>query len=95
MYAKIRRYQFDARNSEELNRKVREGFVPLIKKMPGFVAYYWLDQSEGAGASISVFENKVGAEESVRAAANFVQQQLAGMTLGKPEITQGEVRAHA
>jgi hypothetical protein len=95
MYAVIRRYQFDPRKTEELNRKVREGFVPLIKKTPGFVAYYWLDTGEGVGASLSVFEDKAGAEESVRTAASFVQQQLAGMTIGKPEITQGEVQAHA
>ncbi len=37
---------------------------------------------------------KAGAEESVRLAAEFVQQHLASL-LGKPEITQGEVHAHA
>ena len=44
---------------------------------------------------MGVFEDKAGAEESVRLAAAFVQQHLAGL-LGKPEvITQGEVKAHA
>jgi hypothetical protein len=42
-----------------------------------------------------VFQDKAGAEESVRIAANFVREHLAGMTMSSPEITQGEVQAHA
>ncbi len=95
MYAVIRKYQFDQRNSEELDRKIREVFVPLLKKAPGFVGYYWLDTGEGSGASLTVFQDKAGAEESVRIAANFVRQHLAGITVSSPDITQGEVQAHA
>ena len=94
MYAVIHRYQFDPKESEEINRQVQEGFVPIIRTASGFVAYYWLDTGEGAGASLSVFEDKAGAEESVRLAADYVQKHLAAL-LGKPSITQGEVRAHA
>ena len=94
MYAVTRRYQFDPKESEEINRHVQEGFVPLIRTVPGFVAYYWLDTGEGAGTSLSVFEDKARAEESVRLAADYVQKHLAAL-LGKPSITQGEVRAHA
>ena len=94
MYAVIRRYRFDPNANEEINRQVKEGFVPLIRKAPGFVAYYWLNTGEGEGASFSVFQDKAGAEESVRLAADFVQQHLASL-LGKPEITPGEVQAHA
>jgi heme-degrading monooxygenase HmoA len=95
MYAVIRRYQFDQSASEEVDRNLREHFVPLLKEMPGFVTYYWLNSGAGAGASLSVFESKEGAEESVRAAANFVQQHLSGVTVSKPEIFEGEVQAYA
>ena len=95
MYAVIRRYQFDQSASEEIDRKIREILVPLLKDVPGFVTYYWLNSGEGFGASLSVFESKEGAEESVRAAANFVQQELSGLTISKPEIIEGEVQAHA
>ena len=94
MYAVIRRYGFDPKSSAEINRRVQEGFTPLIRKTPGFVAYYWLDTGAGVGTSLSVFQDKAGAEESVRLAADWVQKNLAGL-LGKPEITEGEVRAHA
>ena len=94
MYAFIRRYQFDPSASEEVDRNIRETLLPLLKDVPGFVTYYWLNSGEGFGASLSVFESKEGAEESVRVAANFAQQHLADIT-SKLEIIAGEVRAHA
>ena len=94
MYAVIRRYQFDPKSSEEISRQIRESFIPLLRKTPGFVAYHWLDTGDGVGASLSIFNDKAGAEESVRLAAAYVQEHLTGL-LGKPEVTQGEVKAHA
>src|SRR5512134_3927177 len=88
MYAVVRRYRFDPNNSEEINRRVKDAFVHLLRKTPGFEAYYWLDTGEGEGASLSVFRDKAGVEESTRIAANFVEQHLASL-LGKPEIIQG------
>jgi hypothetical protein len=95
MYAVIRQYQFDQSGGEEVDRNIRETLVPLLKDVPGFVTYYWLNSGEGSGASLSVFDSKEGAEESVRAAANFVQQHLSGLTMSKAEILEGEVQAHA
>ena len=63
MYAAIRRYTFDPKNSEQLSTKIQEGFVPLMKKIPGFMAYYWLDSGSGAGTSLSVFDQKSSAEQ--------------------------------
>jgi hypothetical protein len=97
MYAVIRRYQFDPSVGEEVDRNVREHLVPRLKAVPGFVTYYWLNTGEGSGASLSVFQSKEGAEESVRVAASFGQQHLylSGLTMSKPEILKGEVQAHA
>ena len=68
--------------------------MPLCTSSAGFEAYYWLDTGEGEGASLSVFRDKAGVEESTRIAASFVEQHLASL-LGKPEIIQGEVHARA
>src|SRR5512132_3056333 len=92
MYAVVRRYRFDPKNSEEIDSRIKDVFVHLLRKAPGFEAYYWLDTGEGEGASLSVFRDKAGAEESTRIPANFVEQHLASL-LGKPEIIQGEVHA--
>jgi hypothetical protein len=94
MYAVIRKYRFDPSASQEISRQIQEGLVPLLRQTPGFVGYYWLDTGKGEGASLNVFEDQAGAEKSNRIAADFVQQHLASQ-LGKPEITQGRVLAHA
>ena len=65
MFAVIRHYHFDPMNSAEIDTAVRENFVPLVSKAKGFVRYYWLDTGKGEGASVSVFKDKAGAEESV------------------------------
>ena len=93
MYAVIRRYQFDPKSSEEISGLVSEGFIPLLRKTPGFVSYNWLDTGNGVGASVCVFQDKAGAEESVRLAASYVQQHMSAL-LGKPEVIQGEVKVH-
>ncbi|MBE7550267.1 MAG: hypothetical protein HS126_38805 [Anaerolineales bacterium] len=55
----------------------------------------WFDNLKlGPGESGIFFEDKAGAEEAVRLAASYVQKHLAAL-LGKPSITQGEVRTHA
>ncbi len=91
MYASVRRYQVDASHAEEIGRKVEEGFVPIISKAPGFIAYYAVDTGTGAIASISVFENQAGAEESNKRAADWVNKNLASLLSTPPEITAGEV----
>jgi hypothetical protein len=42
MYATVRRYE-GVTSPSEAARRVRESFVPIISKIPGFVAYYWVD----------------------------------------------------
>jgi hypothetical protein len=94
MFAVIRHYHFDPKDSAEIDRQVREHFVPLIKKAKGFVRYYWLDTGKGEGASISVFENKAGADESVRLAADYTHQHMSKLRIEKPEVIEGPVKAH-
>jgi hypothetical protein len=94
MYAVIRRYKFDPKNAALINRHVNEGFIPLVRQTPGFVAYYWLDAGDGSGASVGLFQDKAGADQSILLAADYVKEHLAGI-LGKPEITEGNVAAQS
>src|SRR4029453_10012659 len=68
MFAVIRHYQFDKKDSAEIDRLIQDQFVPIISKAQGFVRYYWLDTGAGEGASFGVFKDKAGADESVRLA---------------------------
>ena len=94
MFAAVRRYRFDPKDSDEIAHRIRDVFVYLLQKTPGFESYYWLDTGEGEGASVSVFRDKAGAEQSTQIAARFVEDHLASL-MGRPEVTQAEVKVHA
>ncbi len=89
----IRHYHFDPKKGAEIDWKIRQGFIPLIRRARGFVRYYWLDTSNGAEASFGLFVDKAGADESVLLAADFVRENLAEL-ISKPEIIEGRVVAH-
>ncbi|MFZ0393613.1 MAG: hypothetical protein WBX09_01405 [Terracidiphilus sp.] len=94
MFAVIRHYHFDPKNGAEIDKQVREGFVPLIRKAKGFKCYYWLDTGKGEGASFGLFADKAGADESIELAKEFVHEHLSKLMTQKPEIVEGPVVAH-
>ena len=94
MFAVVRHYHFDKKDSKEIDRLVQDEFVPIIKKAKGFVRYYWLDTGAGEGASFSVFKDKAGADESVRLAADFIKTRMSKVVMQKPEVIEGPIKAH-
>ena len=94
MFAVIRHYHFDKKDAAEIDRMVREEFVPIIRKAKGFVRYYWLDTGKGEGASFGVFKDKAGADESVALAAEFVKSKMSKYVIAKPEVIEGPIKAH-
>jgi hypothetical protein len=94
MFAVIRHYHFKPEDGKKIDQMVQEGFVPLLKKANGFVRYYWLDTGAGEGVSLSVFQDKAGADESVLLAADFVKTNMSEFLSQKPEVIEGPVKAH-
>ena len=66
MYASIRQYRSD--DVPEVARRAQDGFVPIVREVPGFSAYYIVDGGDGAFTTITVAEDKAGVEESVNKA---------------------------
>jgi hypothetical protein len=93
MHAAIRQYQV-AGSVDEVIREINEGFLPIIKDASGFQAYYALDAGLGRLATVSVFEDRAGAEESTRMAADYIRENMASLLPEPPEVLQGEVGAH-
>jgi hypothetical protein len=93
MFAVIRHYHFNPKDGAEIDRRIREEFVPIVKSAKGFARYYWLDTGNGEGASLSVFNDKAGADESVRLAADYVKEHLSKLLTQKPEIIEGPIKA--
>jgi hypothetical protein len=94
MYAVIRHYHFKPADGQKIDQLIQEEFVPILKKAKGFVRYYWLDTGSGEGASLSVFLDKAGADESILLAADFVKANLSELIIQKPEVIEGPVKAH-
>jgi len=94
MHTAIRIYQVDPGSVDEFRRGINEGFLPTIKDASGFQAYYALDAGGGRFATVSVFEDRAGAEESTRMAADWVRQNMPSLLPNPPEVLEGEVFAN-
>jgi len=93
MHAAVRIYQVDPGSVDEFKRLVNETFLPTIKEAPGFQAYYSLDTGDGRIASVSVFDDRAGAEASTKMAADNIRQNMASVAPIPPEVLEGEVFA--
>jgi len=91
MYFSIRQYRTNS--ADELTRRVKESFVPLISQAPGFISYHCINAGDGMYVSVSVFDTQAHAEESNQMAAEWLKKND-GLVLGPPNITAGEVVVH-
>ena len=94
MFAVIRRYNTHEGSAEKIVQRVREGFVPLISKLPGFVSYDVVRASDGTLLSMSVFESREAADSSNRLASDWVHDNLASLIRTAPVILSGDVMVH-
>ena len=90
MFAAIRYYRTATDSVDEVARKVREGFVPVIRDTPGFVAYFVISPREDEIVAVNIFENQESAEESNKKAEEWVSQNLNEL-LPAPEFAEGDV----
>ncbi len=93
MYTSIRRYTTDPNDAAEIINLVQQGNIKeLIGGIPGFIAYYMIDGGGGTVATVSVFEDQAGADQSNAVAAEWVKEKvLPTYSLSAPDITAGEV----
>ena len=92
MWGAVRRYE-GITDPAEAGHLVDQSFVPLLEQVPGFIAYYWIDAGDGVMASLSVYENQDGADESVRIAHDWVRENAATLIPNPPQVTEGDVVA--
>ena len=90
----VRRYE-GVTDTKEAARVVQEGLVPLISKLPGFIAYNYVDAGNGVVISVSVYTNKGAEEESNRVAEDFAKERMTHLYPTPPLITAGHVVATA
>ncbi len=93
MYSVVRVYKM--KSAGEIDKVVdaaRTGFLPIITKAPGFMAYTMAAAPDGTLVTIGMFKDRAGAEESTRLAADWVRDNVASLVEGPPKISEGEVR---
>jgi hypothetical protein len=91
MHISIRRYT-QVRSISEVCRKISESFVPLLRRSPGFIAYYAIDAGGGEMATISIFSTEAMALESNEKAAAWLKENVADLQPMPAEITSGQVK---
>jgi hypothetical protein len=89
MFTSIRKYNVRRGSAEELARRVRQGFVPLIRQMQGFKGYYLLDGGPDILITISMFDGPDEAFASNEKAADWVRNNVLEFTKGMPEVMIG------
>jgi hypothetical protein len=92
MFASIRKYNGAPTLADELVKRQDE-IKSVLEPIQGFHAYYLLKTSDGA-VSMTVCEDRAGAEESNRVASNWLKDKLPTFATRTPEISTGEVRIH-
>jgi hypothetical protein len=96
MHATVRRYEgIDQTRTEELTKKVGEGLMPRLSKLPGFSGYYLIEAGNGVMSSIGLFDTPTQSEESNRVAASWLREEnLETAFPNPPQVMGGKVIAH-
>ena len=90
MFASIRKYSEAPLLSDELV-KHQDELKTALRPIRGLHAYYLVKTPNGA-VSLTLCEDKAGADESNRLEATLLKDKLPTFTSRGPEIATGEVR---
>jgi hypothetical protein len=96
MYATIRRYTpkqgtVDKKAIDDLKQRIEKGFLPQVQDVRGFHCYYAVNVDNKELVTIGLFDDKSGATESTRRAAEFVKTDPLKDQLGTPQIVEGDL----
>ena len=94
MYAAIRHSKARSGKAEELAERIKEGAIPIISDVEGFMAYYVVYASDDTVTAISIFNNFAGAEESNRRGLAWAEQNLSPLLIGPATAVAGPVIVH-
>ena len=89
MHAVIRAYPGNSELADALVQH-EDDVRQVIGGINGFKGYYVLKLAEGT-STVSVFDDEQGAEESSRAAAAWLKENLPDLKVEAPYVTSGEV----
>ena len=92
MYGVVRQYT-GASSLMDAMHKDQAKVAETLRAAPGFVAYYAIRTADGL-ATVSICNDRAGAEETTRLAAQWVRENLsedAARATGAPRVSGGDV----
>ena len=89
VYAAIRQGKAKTGMAEELTRRIKEGAIPIISDVPGFMAYYVVYAPDDTVTAISIFNDYAGAEELNRRALTWIEENLRPCSSGQRQRWPG------
>lgn len=90
MFVSVRRYTH-VQSLASLVREIELDFVPRLRRMPGFIAYYAVDSANGTLTTISVFSTPAMAEDSNAQAAAWMRDKFPQNTPAPDDIISGRL----
>ena len=90
-YISVREYE--VKDSTEVARIAEKEFVPIIKKISGFIGWDLIAVSKTKLITVSTFNTETAANESAEKAKEWGGKALAGLVMSPPEISNGKVIA--
>ena len=91
MHAVVRSYSGKgAKELFDLLAQRKADVEALIRGVTGFVAYSLVQTADG-GISVTVCQDKAGADESLQRAREWIQEKAAGTGVGAPTVSEGSV----
>ena len=90
MYISILDHTLKGRLSE-LNERVRESVVPILKSAPGFIAYYVVDTNNDTATTICVYDTEANCKAGDAAVIAWVQANVSDYFAAPPTARSGDV----
>ena len=91
MFANMRQYRIAAGQLDEAMHLADTELADRLAEEPGFVAYELMATEDGNVCSMTIFEDREGAERSQDLAAEFVRDHLSDMEIERTGGLTGEV----
>jgi hypothetical protein len=94
MYAAIRQAKAKTGTAEELARRIKEGAIPIVSDVEGFMAYYVVYAPDDTVTAISIFNKYQEAEEANRRMIAWIEHDLGPLLTGPASAVAGPVIVH-
>lgn len=94
MYVTVRRSKHFG-GADEIVRRAKEGLIPALMRMPGFVSYDIFSLQENVVIGVTIFDTQAASDEANKSFVVWAREQdLRSLLTGPHEVLSGEALVH-